>query len=610
MKDIKKKLIIFSILYIVITAGVLIYSFWPEKNKKNTNPFLQDLKAGDVITFGHYEQDNRLKNGPEGLEWIVLESNFEADSIILLSKYCIDALPLNNGDGEYFWADCSLRKWLNEDFYNAAFDEEEKKWIDSVRMENLDEPYFKTPAGRNTTDRVILLGERDILKYYPDTASALSSFWENEGEKQNDNISNQVDSNLQTTFTNYAKKKYRDYFDTSKLARDLDSVRWWIRTPGLDLEKLNGLQITEKGSIGVDNANVPCGVRPVIFISRNKNNPSGNTDFSGNSVVIKRIEEVIADEEIDEMVKAEMSAPSVITQDIKSYISTPQQVFMIFTDGSVMSFSYTWQPDIGNWKNVEKICCESGLIIGIDKNGKILHYREPRSPFDERIIEVINTHNNAVETSGLGIKAIGINSNLKQLVVLRENSQLFYSADDFKEIRIVKDLVQVTDIVTFDYGDVFLNEDGTVEGITSIDWINRELSSWRDIIEVCAGDEFVAGLKKDGTVLICGAFLPRDFSESFVEDLSDWSDIQSISAGDNHIVGLKSDGTVVAKGLNSYGQCDVSSFNNIVRIEASGNFTVGYNKKGKAIITGKNILMDYFNNYEELSHYDLTWGYN
>ena len=68
MKDIKKNLIIFSILFIVITAGVLLFSFWLEKEQKKKNPFLQDLKAGDVITFGRYEQDNRLKNGPEDLK--------------------------------------------------------------------------------------------------------------------------------------------------------------------------------------------------------------------------------------------------------------------------------------------------------------------------------------------------------------------------------------------------------------------------------------------------------------------------------------------------------------------------------------------------------------
>ena len=611
MKDIKKNLIIFSILFIVITAGVLLFSFWLEKEQKKKNPFLQDLKAGDVITFGRYEQDNRLKNGPEDLKWIVLDSNFEADVIILLSEYCIDVLPLNNRDGEYYWADCSLRKWLNEDFYNATFDEEEKKWIDSVRMENYDEPYFKTPAGRNTTDKVILLGEREIVKYYPDTASALSSFWENEGEKQNDKISNQVDSNLQTTFTDYAKKKYLDSLDTSEIAHDLDTASWWIRTPGLDLKELNGLQITEKGAFGANNANVLCGVRPVICISRNAKNISENTDDSEKCVPIKKyIEGDMDEQEIDEMIKEEMSASEVIHQVVKSYISTPQQVFEIYEDGTVWSFSYSWQPDISSWKDVKKVYCEKGLVIGIDKNGKMLCYKDLCSEFGDIIFANINNCNQAVDNSGIGIKDIAINSSTKYIMILHEDSQLVFFGDDSETVTLVTDLDQVIDIIPFENGFVFLNEDGTIVSATGKDWVDQQLSSWRDVNEICAGECFVAGLKKDGTVLICGAFLPSVFSESYAEDLSDWTDIQSISAGDNHIVGLKSDGTVVAKGLNSYGQCNVSNLKNIVRIEASGNVTVVYDEIGRFIRTGEDIWEDYIENGEELSNYDICLGYD
>ncbi|WP_242295075.1 RCC1 domain-containing protein, partial [Bacillus cereus group sp. BfR-BA-01381] len=40
--------------------------------------------------------------------------------------------------------------------------------------------------------------------------------------------------------------------------------------------------------------------------------------------------------------------------------------------------------------------------------------------------------------------------------------------------------------------------------------------------------------------------------------------IVAIAAGCAHTVGLKSDGTVVAVGENTYGQCDVSSWRNIL----------------------------------------------
>ena len=46
-------------------------------------------------------------------------------------------------------------------------------------------------------------------------------------------------------------------------------------------------------------------------------------------------------------------------------------------------------------------------------------------------------------------------------------------------------------------------------------------------------------------------------------DVSGWKDIVAISAGDYHTVGLKSDGTVVAVGRNEKGQCNVSDWTGI-----------------------------------------------
>lgn len=47
-------------------------------------------------------------------------------------------------------------------------------------------------------------------------------------------------------------------------------------------------------------------------------------------------------------------------------------------------------------------------------------------------------------------------------------------------------------------------------------------------------------------------------------NISDWRDIVSVSAGNYHTVGLKSDGTVIVVGSNKYGQCDVSGWSDIL----------------------------------------------
>ena len=48
--------------------------------------------VGNIVAFGRYEQDNDLTNGPEPIEWIVLDVvDGEKTKALLLSKYGLDA---------------------------------------------------------------------------------------------------------------------------------------------------------------------------------------------------------------------------------------------------------------------------------------------------------------------------------------------------------------------------------------------------------------------------------------------------------------------------------------------------------------------------------------
>lgn len=69
---------------------------------------------------------------------------------------------------------------------------------------------------------------------------------------------------------------------------------------------------------------------------------------------------------------------------------------------------------------------------------------------------------------------------------------------------------------------------------------------------IAAGRGHTVALKSDGTVMAVGN------NKHGQCDVSSWSDIVAIAAGSNHTIGLKSDGTVVAMGLNEYSQCNVS----------------------------------------------------
>lgn len=82
---------------------------------------------GSYVIFGAYEQDGDLSNGPEPIEWLVVDD--DEDCIVLISRYVLDSQPYNTTRTKVTWETCTLRTWLNDEFLNSAFTAEEQAMI-------------------------------------------------------------------------------------------------------------------------------------------------------------------------------------------------------------------------------------------------------------------------------------------------------------------------------------------------------------------------------------------------------------------------------------------------------------------------------------------------
>ena len=102
-----------------------------EKNNEYDIDFT-NLKPGGIIQFGTYEQDNVIENGPEQIEWQVIDIQY--GKIFVMSRYALDCQPLATDENEYTWDKSSLRTWLNDDFYNQAFSAKEKDRILTTKV--------------------------------------------------------------------------------------------------------------------------------------------------------------------------------------------------------------------------------------------------------------------------------------------------------------------------------------------------------------------------------------------------------------------------------------------------------------------------------------------
>ncbi len=125
---------------------------------------LKQAYIGDYVIFGAYEQDNDLSNGKEEIEWLVLDK--QDNKLLVISKFGLDCQQYNLSLGGVTWERCDLRKWLNDNFINAAFTADEKAVIPTVTVEAHENPEYDTGAGNATQDKVFLLSIPEADEYF------------------------------------------------------------------------------------------------------------------------------------------------------------------------------------------------------------------------------------------------------------------------------------------------------------------------------------------------------------------------------------------------------------------------------------------------------------
>ena len=215
----------------------------------------QDIAAGDVITFGHYEQDNDPDNGPEPIEWMVLD--VQDGKALLLSRDGLDAGKYNTEWTAVTWENCTLRSWLNSDFLNSAFTAEEQAAILMTEVDNSESQGYSgwsTTGGNSTHDQIFLLSYEEANKYLD------VQHWEIDG----------ADENMKSRVvpTAYAIARGAECNSFYQTADGQPAGWWWLRSPGFNQD--NAAYVNNDGSLSDLNAtNTDNVIRPALWIDLN-----------------------------------------------------------------------------------------------------------------------------------------------------------------------------------------------------------------------------------------------------------------------------------------------------------------------------------------------------
>ena len=220
------------------------------------NDDIQKAGKGEIIRFGSYEQDNITSNGKEPIEWIVLSNN--GSELFVVSKYSLDWKSYNEEWTNITWENCTLRKWLNNEFLNAAFSSSEQSLIKTVTLKNNANPYYGTYGGNDTKDKVFLLSLDDMVN----TEYGFSSDYK------------EYDVARRCAATDYAiaqgAQLYIDdnsdwYFTSDGKPTSV----WWLRSPGTHSTEAAYVEfygLAERFGSGVHSS---AAIRPAIVLNLN-----------------------------------------------------------------------------------------------------------------------------------------------------------------------------------------------------------------------------------------------------------------------------------------------------------------------------------------------------
>ena len=192
----------------------------------------------ETIMFGKYYKNNT--NEKEPIEWVVLKQDSD-NTILVIAKNAIDCRLFDSKKENVFFGNSEICNYLNNEFYQEAFSEQEKECIRSSTISNdICSRFNKENSEIQNNEEeynVFLLSNDEINNYLPEI-----------GERK-------------CKATSYSKQK-------GAFVEFGNYCWWWLRNQGYYPNRAS--YVDNYGQIVENGANVNCNdicVRPAIWIN-------------------------------------------------------------------------------------------------------------------------------------------------------------------------------------------------------------------------------------------------------------------------------------------------------------------------------------------------------
>ncbi|MCM1162601.1 MAG: DUF6273 domain-containing protein [Roseburia sp.] len=149
----------------------------------------------------------------EPIKWKVLQN--DGSTLFVIADKAIDCKDYNDEEVSATWETSTIRNWLNNSFYHAAFSSSEQGAIVEQIVVNEDNPEYGTEGGNDTNDKVYLLSIREVK-------NEVYGFCSDDG-----------------IYSMSRGVKTSDYANARGVERERSSAyegncRWWLRSSGYE----------------------------------------------------------------------------------------------------------------------------------------------------------------------------------------------------------------------------------------------------------------------------------------------------------------------------------------------------------------------------------------
>lgn len=213
------------------------------------------VSVGDTVCFGRYVQSSGCSAGEGAIAWTVLDQ--KDGMVLLLAATGLETGPFNSKKQRATWADCSLRQWLNNDFFCSAFTGEEQCSIAETAVSTPGGCFISPATGetitieqsQDTQDMVFLLSVAEVEEYLPSECDRMS--------ENNDYLLDKPESTLP--------------FPAEGDPCDFTYGNWWLRDVRVDKGIKSAFHVKSYGTIAsAGQVNLKRYViRPAIWVDAN-----------------------------------------------------------------------------------------------------------------------------------------------------------------------------------------------------------------------------------------------------------------------------------------------------------------------------------------------------